>query len=269
MSSVITISSIRGGVGKSSLSLEMTKLLSTKGKVLLIDTDFYGPTQFHEINSRSKKPIEKPEGFFRDNLKGMCPYEKSIVDISDNLKVIFSDPNVNLWELSTDVGSRNFWIDENPDKRSPAETGLDQLRTFVKDRSYDYIVFDTMAGFAYPVVFFSYISKTPIFLARPSLPQIDDAIGYVNILGTKERKVNVIWSNVPNTNDYMEKTRKDLNNQLKKKSQGNYRILGYIPRDPELEQGALLGTLTMVPGKKESLYHDKLGSIANDLLELL
>ena len=54
---VISVSSIRGGVGKSSLSLELSLTLSTKGKVLLIDTDFYAPTLFNEVTSRAKGKI--------------------------------------------------------------------------------------------------------------------------------------------------------------------------------------------------------------------
>ncbi|MFX0090477.1 MAG: MinD/ParA family protein [Candidatus Hodarchaeota archaeon] len=267
MTSVITISSIRGGVGKSSLALELALHLTTKGKVLLIDTDFYAPTLFHEINSRQNEQLEKPKAYFRDVLRDICSVEESCVRVSSTLEVIFSDPRVNLWELSKDVGTKNFWIDDDPTKASPTEIGLAKLKEFVEKHSFEFLIFDTMAGLAYPVVFFCYISNHPIFLARPSLPQIKDVIGFINLIGNKDRPMNFIWSNVPNTNDYMREIRKKLENVVGEKCGDRAKSLGFIPRDPKFEEHALLGTLTMIPGKLNSSYNKNLVNIGQKLIK--
>ena len=55
---VISVSSIRGGVGKSSLSLELSLTLSTKGKVLFMITNFM------HLHYLMKLPLELKEKFY-------------------------------------------------------------------------------------------------------------------------------------------------------------------------------------------------------------
>lgn len=267
MSTIITVSSIRGGVGKSSLSIELALYLSLKGKVLLIDTDFYAPTLLHEIKARKAKDIIKPSAYFRDVLRGFCSVDEVVVDILPAFHLIFSDPNVNLWELSTDVGTKTFWIEDDPDKPSQTELGLAKLKEYVKAHNYEYVLFDSMAGLAYPVVFFSYLSDKPLFLARPSLPQIKDIIGFVNLIGTVERPVNVIWSNVPNIDEYMQSTRDKLNKEIEKNCGKKFNSLSIIPRDPKFEENALKGTLSLIPGKLNSIYFEYIQQIAEKVDE--
>ncbi len=263
---VISVSSIRGGVGKSSLSLELSLYLSTKGKVLLIDTDFYAPTIFNEINSRLKhKALSATKHFSRDVFKGLCEVKDSVVKASTNFYVMFSDPKVNLWELSTDIGTKEFWIDENPNKPSQAELGLAKIKEYTDKLSFDFIVFDSMAGMAYPVIFFSYLSTYPIFLTRASLPQVEDAVGFINLVGSAEKPINLVWSNVPNADSFLQTTRAKLNQAIQEKCGNRFRALGYIPRDPEFERAALEGNLTMIPNALNSAYFKQLNVLINTM----
>jgi hypothetical protein len=124
-----------------------------------------------------------------------------------------------------------------------------------------------MAGMSYPVIFFSYLSNYPIFLARPSLPQINDVINFINLIGTPDKPLNLIWSNVPNTKSYMAPTREKLERQLSNECDDRYNLLGYIPRDPEFEKGTLEGSLTLIPGALNSIYYKQLIEILNSILE--
>jgi len=264
---VISISSIRGGVGKSSLSLELSLTLSTKGKVLLIDTDFYAPTLFNEVTSRAKGKILPSKSFSREVLKGLCEVRDAAVKVSTNFYVMFSDPKVNLWELNTDIGTKDFWIEDNPNKPSQAELGLAKIKEYTENLSFDYIVFDSMAGMAYPVIFFSYLSTYPIFLARASIPQVDDVIGFVNLVGSSEKPINLIWSNVPNIDSYLQGTREKLTQIIGEKCGDRFNSLGYIPRDPEFEKAALEGLLTTVPNALNSAYYKQLSVIINNMIK--
>ena len=258
---------MRGGVGKSSLSLELSLFLSTKGKVLLIDTDFYAPTLLNEISSRAKKETLPTKNYSRDVLKGLCEVRDATVKISSNFFVIFSDPKVNLWELNSDIGSKEFWIEDNPSTPSQAELGLARIKEYTDSLSFDYIVFDSMAGMAYPVIFFSYLSTYPIFLSRASLPQIDDVISFINLIGSSEKPINLIWSNVPNADSYLDSTRSKLNQVIREKCDNRFKPLGFIPRDPEFERAALEGTLSTTPGALNSIYYRKLSELINNMIK--
>ncbi|MCF2144480.1 MAG: AAA family ATPase [Candidatus Heimdallarchaeota archaeon] len=266
MPTVISISSIRGGVGKSSLSLELSLGFSTKGKVLLIDTDFYAPTLFNEINARLKGRELRPRNFSRDVLRGLCEVQTAVMKVASNFYVMFSDPKVNLWELSTDIGSRDFWIEDDPKKPSKAEMGLALIKEFSKEQMFDYIIFDSMAGMAYPVIFFSYLSTYPIFLSRASLPQIEDVISFVNLIGQPEKPINLIWSNVPNVDSYLQTTREKLNQIISSRCGGRFKPLGFIPRDPQFEKNSLEGNLTTIPFAANTPYYQQLNTIINSLI---
>ncbi|MFX1537870.1 MAG: MinD/ParA family protein [Promethearchaeota archaeon] len=266
MTSVMTITSTRGGVGKSSLCLELAVFLCNKGKVLLIDADFYSPSLFTEINARTSQQILEPDGYFRDILRDFCSVSDACIEVLPTLHLIFSDPHVNLWELSKDIGTKCFWIDDDPSKPSPAEAGLTNLRNYVQKHLYDYVIFDTMAGFGYPVVYLSYISTRPVFISRPSIPQVTEAIGFINLIGTSNRPVQLIWGNVPSAGKFMSETRQKLENQIQANCGDRFRILGFIPRDPEFEQTALLGNLTLFAGKSRSQYHLKVQEVAQKFL---
>ncbi len=85
---IITIASIKGGVGKSTSAIIFTTLLSQDWKVLLIDMD----TQASVTSYFYKKIIEDNFNLLEKNiyevLKGNVLIDNSVINISNNLDLI-------------------------------------------------------------------------------------------------------------------------------------------------------------------------------------
>ncbi|MEM3915380.1 MAG: ParA family protein [Metallosphaera sp.] len=92
MSKIIRITSVKGGVGKSTIAAFMAKYLSERGNVLVIDLDNLGHlTSLIEI-LRLKDVEARRELGDLDKLRKMSGYDYVIIDDPDLLKVI-EDPS--------------------------------------------------------------------------------------------------------------------------------------------------------------------------------
>jgi hypothetical protein len=119
-----------------------------------------------------------------------------------------------------------------------------------------------MAGYEYPVIYLNYICNFPILLSRPSIPQKNDILAFGNLLRKSDRPIHLIWSNVPNTNDYMISTLKQLENEINEVFSDTFKVIGVIPRDPKFEEISLLGEKTIIPGSIISPYFTEVKKIA-------
>ncbi|AMR76088.1 ParA family protein (plasmid) [Borrelia hermsii] len=133
---IITIASIKGGVGKSTSSIIFATLLSQKHKVLLIDMDtqasttsyFYGIFEQNNFNIVSKNIYRV--------LKGTVSINKAIATIDKNLDLIPSYLSLHLF---------------NKEAISFKELKLNEALTFLKVR-YDFIVLDTNPSLDFTLV---------------------------------------------------------------------------------------------------------------------
>lgn len=92
MSKIIRITSVKGGVGKSTIAAFMAKYLSERGNVLVIDLDNLGHLSTLIEILRLKDVEARRELVDLDKLRKMSGYDYVIIDDPDLLKVI-EDPS--------------------------------------------------------------------------------------------------------------------------------------------------------------------------------
>ncbi|AHH07563.1 Atpase, para family protein (plasmid) [Borrelia crocidurae DOU] len=126
---VITIASIKGGVGKSTTSIIFATLLAQKYRVLLIDMDTQASTTSYFYEKIEKLNFDLTKFNIYEILKENIDVDSSIISISDNLDLIpsyltlhnFSDEKIECKDilLKTSLGTLCFEydyivIDTNP-----------------------------------------------------------------------------------------------------------------------------------------------------------
>ncbi|QTL83986.1 ParA family protein [Borrelia miyamotoi] len=124
---IVTIASIKGGVGKSTSTIILSTILSQKHKVLLIDIDTQASATsyfFKKIKEQNFKLLSKN---IYEILKGNIDINNSIINISNNLDLIPSYLTLH-----------KFNSESIPFK----EIKLQEQLTFL-EVNYDYIIIDT------------------------------------------------------------------------------------------------------------------------------
>lgn len=158
-STYISISSGKGGVGKTNFAVNLSYLLSKMGKkVLLFDADLGLANVDIILNLNTKTNI-------KDYLDGELSADNLVVDSGYGFDVIpASSGFVNLTKLE----------EEQYDKL---------LNLFVKyDSKYDYIIFDTGAGIGENVIKFSSISDMLIVITQPEPTAVTDAYAFIKVV---------------------------------------------------------------------------------------
>ncbi|UPA19041.1 ParA family protein [Borrelia puertoricensis] len=129
---VITIASIKGGVGKSTSAIILATLLSQKHKVLLIDMDTQASVTSYFFNEIKEKNINLMEKNICEVLKGDLEIANAIFNIKSSLDLLPS--YLTLHSLNED-----FYC-ANRHKSIDLKLKVELRRLKVK---YDYIVIDT------------------------------------------------------------------------------------------------------------------------------
>ncbi|WP_301409514.1 ParA family protein [Borreliella tanukii] len=127
-SKIITIASIKGGVGKSTTSLMFTNILSKKNnKILLIDLDPQASSTSFYIKSIRKKNLSLKNINIYKVLKKEIDIENSIIKINNDIDFIASHIDLSKF---------------NEESISLKENLLKIFLSFIQDR-YDFIIMDT------------------------------------------------------------------------------------------------------------------------------
>ncbi|WAZ72517.1 ParA family protein (plasmid) [Borrelia miyamotoi] len=129
---IITIASIKGGVGKSTTSLILATLLAKEYKVLLIDMDTQASVTSYFFNEIRKKNINLIEKNICEVLKGDLEINNAILNIEDRLDLLPS--YLTLHSLNED-----FYC-ANRHKSIDLKLKVELRRLKI---NYDYIVIDT------------------------------------------------------------------------------------------------------------------------------
>ncbi|ETZ17723.1 ATPase, para family protein [Borrelia duttonii CR2A] len=124
---VITIASIKGGVGKSTSAIILSTLLSQKYRLLLIDIDTQASTTSYFFKKIKEQNFELLNKNIYEILKGNIDINNSIVNVGNNLDLIPSYLTLH-----------NFNSESMPFK----EVKLQEQLTFL-EVNYDYIIIDT------------------------------------------------------------------------------------------------------------------------------
>lgn len=158
-SNYISISSGKGGVGKTNFAVNLSYTLAKMGKkVLLFDADLGLANVDIILNLNNKTNI-------KDYLDGVISAENLVVDSGYGFDVIpASSGFVNLTKLE--------------------ESQYDKLiDLFVKyDSKYDYIIFDTGAGIGENVIKFSSVSDMLIVITQPEPTAVTDAYAFMKVV---------------------------------------------------------------------------------------
>ncbi|WKC75676.1 ParA family protein [Borreliella valaisiana] len=125
---IITIASIKGGVGKSTTALMFTNILSKKNnKILLIDLDPQASSTSFYIKIIKKKNLNLKDINIYKVFKKEIDIENSTIKINDNIDFIASHINLSKF---------------NEESISLKENLLKIFLSFIKNR-YDFIIMDT------------------------------------------------------------------------------------------------------------------------------
>ena len=142
MSRIIAVHSYKGGTGKTLLSMNLAAALAKIGKkVCLFDLDFRAPSLATILNVKDSK------FWLNDYLNGKCEIDDVILDLSTRLN---SDGKfyVGLANPSTEGIRDMSGKDRKWEMRALGR--LLWLRTaLLKEKDFDYIVFDTSPGLQY------------------------------------------------------------------------------------------------------------------------
>ncbi len=129
---IITIASLKGGVGKSTTSIILANLLSQKYKVLLIDTDDQAATTSYYYNELETQNFDVSKINIGNVIKDSMDINKSIINIDNNIDLIPSYITVD--ELNGDYYYEN--------KHLSIEFSLKTKLNSIIDK-YDYVIIDT------------------------------------------------------------------------------------------------------------------------------
>ncbi|MGB9731416.1 MULTISPECIES: MinD/ParA family protein [Calditerrivibrio] len=158
-STYISISSGKGGVGKTNFAVNISHTLARMGKkVLLFDADLGLANVDILLNLNVKTNI-------KDFLEGNISSDNLVVDSGYGFDVVpASSGFVNLTKL--DEGQYDKLMD-----------------LFVKfDSKYDYIIFDTGAGIGENVIKFSSVSDMLVVITQPEPTAVTDAYAFIKVV---------------------------------------------------------------------------------------
>ncbi|WP_350344970.1 MinD/ParA family protein [Proteinivorax tanatarense] len=164
---IITITSGKGGVGKSNTSVNLAcSLAENEKKVLIIDVDI-------GLGNTDLLLGVYPKFSLMQFLKGDCSLDQAIMNIYDNVDLIAGG------ELSTDdsllsKGDKNL-----------ITTNLEKLRV------YDYVIFDTGAGISSNVTYFCLAADRVLVLTTPEPTAITDAYALIKSLYNQSNEVQI------------------------------------------------------------------------------
>ncbi|WP_418885140.1 ParA family protein [Borreliella carolinensis] len=129
---IITIASLKGGVGKSTSSIILANLLSQKHKVLLIDTDDQAATTSYYYNELETKNFDVSKINIGNVIKDGTDINKSIINVGNNIALIPS-------YITVDELNGEYYYDN---RHFPIEFSLKTKLNSIAD-NYDYVIIDT------------------------------------------------------------------------------------------------------------------------------
>ena len=174
MPRIITITSGKGGVGKTSISLNLAlELASLNQKVCLFDADL-GLANINILTGIH------PENDLKSVINGRLEIEDIIIRNFQGIDIIPGSSGVTeLADLSQ-------------------EKAKQLIRSFIDLEEYDYFIFDTSAGISSQVLSFCMASHEILLVITPEPTSLTDAYSLLKVLSLKNYKnrVNVIVNQV-------------------------------------------------------------------------
>ncbi len=246
-SRVLAVTSGKGGVGKTSLSVNLAIELAKKGqKVVIFDADFGLANVEVMLGIRPKY-----------NLLDLIHNEKSIQDI------IVNGP-MNIGFISGGSGVSEL-----------ASLSHDNIKLLITemvklDRMYDVVIIDTGAGITDSVMEFVNVSPEILLVVTPEPTSITDAYSLLKVLRRKEsfnplyKTINVVSNRITGDEEGIEIYDK-MNTVSSKFLNTKLRYLGGIPQDKNAPM-AIIEQKPIVMAYPNSPAAKAIGELANKLM---
>jgi septum site-determining protein MinD len=200
----ITVTSQKGGVGKTVVSVNLACALSNASKkVLLVDADFSNPS----IGMHLK---------FEDVNKGILDVMRKKVTLDDAVVKYFPATLSVLPGAITEAE-----IDEAPTAEEVARIGKP-----LQASNYDFVIFDTSPGIVSKSVLEYYYEA--LLITTPDLPSLTSSIRLSNLYKKNNIRTNFIVNRL--TGEKHEITVNEIEEEMEKKA------LAVLPEDPAVSQ---------------------------------
>ncbi len=242
-SQMVTITSGKGGVGKSTISANLASKLAEAGKsVCLFDADsnlanldvLFGISTKFKISSVLRGDLE--------------------------LEDIMVSPSPNLFLIPGSSGELDF-----PQFDEKMQLRLIEKIKFLKNR-FDYIFIDTSAGISKEIVAYATHSDYTIIVTNSEPTSIVDAYALIKVIAltNKNSEIKILVNNVINQSD-AERAVSNLQLALKKFLNLNIPYIGIIPADYHVQK-TVLNQKMVVKEYPNSAFSLSAGRIADKFL---
>jgi len=214
---VMTVTSGKGGVGKSVISLGLARVFSETGlRVLLMDADI-GLGNLHILTNST--PIFTIEDF----LGGNCNLADTLLPIAPNLDLVPAASGINQDDL-------NLSFEE--DSLRVKLVGLKS--------SYDLILIDTSSGISKKNIGLASIADSPILIVTPELGSLADGYAVLKLTGrTSQKKNNILIVNMAQSKIEGESTVQKFNEMTSQFLRMNMKHSFWLPYDPQIKSTLL------------------------------
>jgi flagellar biosynthesis protein FlhG len=209
----IAITSGKGGVGKSTISANLSYVLSTLGfKVGLFDADIGLANLDVLLNVQTKQNILHV-------LKGEAKLSEISVEVTPNLFLIPGDSGNEILKFGSEAVLDSF-LEES--------SSLDNL---------DFFVIDTGAGIGDTVQQFINASDTALIITTADPTAITDAYAMIKVISDKKDNIFLLFNQVQDENE-AEKIFAKINAVAKKNIKSSFSIdlIGSIPKDSGVQK---------------------------------
>lgn len=165
----LSVSSGKGGVGKTSISLRLARELSESGyKVLVVDCDY------NLSNTSIKLDLNLSSGF-ADYLTQNAEYQKYLVRVKD------------FWLISSSNGDEKVF-----DLGSKANLKIMKMITEA-EKDFDFIILDCPAGIQKDVMSLIAMAQFQLVIVNPDRSSITDAYSVIKILNQRYQTSNICF----------------------------------------------------------------------------
>ena len=241
---VLTVTSGKGGVGKTNVSVNLAIALSQKGyRVVLIDADF-GLANIEVLLGVT------PKYTFLDMIRGEKSIREVICDAPNNVKLISGASGI-----------------EEMARLDAEKISLLTAEFLELDNEFDIIIIDTAAGISDSVIGMTMAADEVILVTTPEPTSITDAYALVKTLAQRDRSkiIQLIVNRAEDRNEAMNIISK-LNQVALKFLDLELLKLGYILNDP-LVTKSVKQQVPFVVGFPNSRVTANISEIADRLLE--
>ncbi len=242
----IAIHSHKGGVGKTTIGVNMAMLLAQAGKnVCLVDFDFGGPNLFTFFNQINVTYLN--EYFWKEKNVDECIYNlKDDYNLEGNFFVCLADP-------SSESITATLELDSVAAMKMLQDAM--KLKNILRKKPYevDFLIFDNTPGLGVINVNSFLVTDTILFLIKFSNSDINGTVHLISgLIDVLNNETAIIANNIPPEHLVDESKVRDneklLVSKIKEQTGVDINFLGWLPTDKELQSVEYLNAVENLRG---------------------